>query len=91
MIFSPAHLFFNSKKTKAMSLVLTRTQNMRANSNLDKFELRPSRYGALNAFIDQSNDPNGILTPELKEKARVSIGSTLDISTQSRLLKSVRR
>lgn len=61
-----------------MSLVLTRTQNMRADSNLDKFELRPSRYGALNAFIEQSNDPNGILTPELKEKARVSIGSTLE-------------
>lgn len=61
-----------------MSLILTRTQNMRANSNLDKFELRPSRYGALNAFLDQSNDPNGILTPELKEKARVSIGSTLE-------------
>ncbi len=61
-----------------MSLILTRTQNMRANSNLDKFELRPSRYGALDAFMVQSNDPTGILTDELKEKARVSIGSTLE-------------
>lgn len=61
-----------------MSLVATRIQNLRANSNLDKFEYRPSRYGALNAFMEQSNDPLGILTPELKEKARVSIGSTLE-------------
>lgn len=61
-----------------MSLVLTRIQNIRANSNLDKFELRPSRYGALNAFITQSDDPTGILTPELKEKARTSIGNILE-------------
>lgn len=61
-----------------MSLILTRTQNMRANSNMDKFELRPSRYGALDLFITQSNSPVGILTDELKEKARMSIGSTLE-------------
>lgn len=61
-----------------MSLVLTRIQNIRANSNLDKFEYRPSRYGALDAFMVQSNDPTGILTPELKEKARTSIGNTLE-------------
>ena len=61
-----------------MSLVLTRTQNMRANSNFDKNELRGSRYGALNAFMTQSEDPNGILTQELKDKARISIGSTLE-------------
>lgn len=61
-----------------MSLVNTRIQNIRANSNLDKFEYRPSRYGALNAFMVQSEDPTGILTPELKEKARTSIGSTLE-------------
>lgn len=61
-----------------MSLVLTRVQNIRAKSNLDKFEYRPSRYGALNAFMVQSDDPTGILTPELKEKARTSIGNTLE-------------
>lgn len=61
-----------------MSLVLTRIQNIRANSNLDKFEFRPSRYGALNAFMVQSEDPTGILTPELKEKARTSIGNALE-------------
>lgn len=61
-----------------MSLVLTRIQNIRANSNLDKFEYRPSRYGALNAFMVQSEDPTGILTEELKEKAKTSIGNTLE-------------
>lgn len=61
-----------------MSLVLTRIQNIRANSNLDKFEYRPSRYGALNAFMVQSEDPTGILTEELKQKARTFIGNTLE-------------
>lgn len=61
-----------------MSLVLTRIQNIRTNSNLDKFEYRPSRYGALNAFMVQSEDPTGILTEELKQKARTSIGNTLE-------------
>lgn len=61
-----------------MSLVLTRIQNIRANSNLDKFEYRPSRYGALNAFMVQSEDPTGILTEELKQKVRTSIGNTLE-------------
>lgn len=61
-----------------MSLVLTRIQNIRANSNLDKFEYRPGRYGALNAFMVQSEDPTGILTEELKQKARTSIGNTLE-------------
>lgn len=61
-----------------MSLVLTRIQNIRANSNLDKSEYRPSRYGALNAFMVQSEDPTGILTGELKQKARTSIGNTLE-------------
>ena len=61
-----------------MSLVLTRIQNIRSNSNLDKYEYRPSRYGALDAFIQQSNDPTGILTEELKQKARASIGNILE-------------
>lgn len=61
-----------------MTLIATRTQNIRANSRLDKFEYRPSRYGALDAFMVQSEDPTGILTDELKEKARASIGSVLE-------------
>lgn len=61
-----------------MSLISTRIQNIRANSNLDKFEYRPSRYGALNAFMVQSEDPTGIITEELKQKARTSIGNELE-------------
>jgi hypothetical protein len=61
-----------------MSLINTRIQNVRANSRLDKNELRPSRYGALDLFMRQSEDPAGILTPELKEKAEKSIGNTLE-------------
>lgn len=61
-----------------MSLVLTRIQNIRANSRIDKYEYRPSRYGALDCFIEQSKDPNGILTEELKAKARTSIGNKLE-------------
>lgn len=61
-----------------MSLVLTRIQNIRSISNIDKFEYRPSRYGALNAFMVQSEDPTGILTDELKQKARTSIGNILE-------------
>lgn len=60
-----------------MSLVLTRIQNTLASSNMDKFEYRASRYGALDAFMVQSEDPTGILTEELKKKARTSIGTTL--------------
>lgn len=62
-----------------MSLVLTRISSIRANANLDKYELRPSRYGALDAFMAQSQDPTGILTNDLKEKAKSSIGKTIEI------------
>lgn len=61
-----------------MSLLATRMQNMRSSSNLDKNEIRPSRYGALDVFMQQTNDPAGILTPELRQKAEQSIGSTLE-------------
>ena len=39
--------------------------------------MRPGRYGALDLFMQQSEDPAGILTPELKTKAESSIGNTL--------------
>lgn len=62
-----------------MSIINTRMQNMRSGSNLDKNETRPSRYGALNMFLSQSDDPTGILTPELKAKAAASIGNILEV------------
>lgn len=61
-----------------MSLINTRIQNVRANGNLDKNELRPSRYGALDLFMLQSGDSAGLITPELKAKAERSIGNTLE-------------
>lgn len=61
-----------------MSLLATRMQNLRSGSNLDRNELRPSRYGALDVFMQQTNDPAGILTPELRQKAEQSIGRTLE-------------
>lgn len=61
-----------------MSLVLTRIQNLRAKSDLDKFEIRPSRYGALDCFMVQDASSNSIVTPELRSKARESIGSVLE-------------
>ena len=60
-----------------MSLINTRIQNVRAASNIDKNELRPSRYGGLNLFSMQSEDPSGILTDELTQKAKNSIGNIL--------------
>lgn len=60
-----------------MSLINTRIQNLRAKSNLDKNELRPSRYGALDMFMMMSMMSDGLLTPELIAAAEKSIGSTL--------------
>lgn len=51
---------------------------MRANANFDKYERRGSRYGALDLFVEQSNEAGGILSDDLKEKARLSIGSVLE-------------
>ena len=61
-----------------MSLLATRMQNLRSQGNLDKYEYRPSRYGALDVFMQQTNDPAGILTPELRAAAEQSIGRTLE-------------
>lgn len=60
-----------------MSLINTRIQNLRAMSDVDKNELRPSRYGALDLFLQQSVQPGSILTPELVAVAERSIGNTL--------------
>lgn len=62
-----------------MSIVATRIQNIRAKSALDKNELRPSRYGALDFFMNDTDAPEGIISQELKEKAWSSIGSTLEV------------
>lgn len=45
---------------------------------MDKNELRPSRYGALDMFMQMTNDPAGLVTQELIDKAEKSIGSVLE-------------
>lgn len=61
-----------------MTLINTRIQNVRSGSNLDKNELRPSRYGALDMFMQQTDEPGSIVTEELKTKAETSIGNVLE-------------
>ena len=61
-----------------MSLILTRTQNMREMSNIDKNEYRWSQYGGLDLFMTQSNQAGGILTPAIKAAAERSVGSILE-------------
>ncbi len=62
-----------------MSLLATRMQNLRAESSLDQWTLRPSRYGALDFAIQETNRPGGLISPELLERARTSIGFTLQV------------
>lgn len=62
-----------------MSLINTRMQNIRANSDFDKNEYRPSRYGAFDMFMMQTNDPAGIISSELEQKAFQSIGRTIQV------------
>lgn len=63
-----------------MSLIETRIQNWRVlNPNFDKNMTRPQEYGALDFFIDQSNMQNSLLTPEMREKALRSIGTTVQM------------
>lgn len=63
-----------------MSLVATKLQNWRVEDvNFDKNMTRPYEYGALDFFVNQTNAPNSILTPELKERAFASIGNTVQI------------
>lgn len=62
-----------------MSLVNTRLQNFRADSPVDKWEVRASNYGFLDLFQSQTNSPTGIITDDLKQKAIAAVGSTLEI------------
>ena len=62
-------------------LANTLTQSLRASypSNLDKYEDRLSRYGAWELAKEDTNDINSIVTPEVIELAKQSIGNTLSI------------
>jgi len=62
-----------------MSLILSRMQNFRASSQLDKWTERPSRYGGLDLFVRQTNSPSGIISEELQATAQMSQGNTLEV------------
>lgn len=64
-----------------MSLVATLTQPLRSRytRQMDKNEVRASRYGAWDLFNKDTNLDNGILTPENKAALRNSFGNTVQI------------
>ena len=63
-----------------MSLVATRLQNWRINNpELDRNMTRPSEYGALDFFIQQTDAPNSIISNELRERAFASIGNVVQV------------
>lgn len=63
-----------------MSLIATRVQNLRVDTpEFDKNMTRPSEYGALDFFVNQTESGRSFITPELKSKALSSIGNTLDL------------
>jgi hypothetical protein len=63
-----------------MSLIATRMQDWRIrNPRLDKNMTRPQEYGALDFFVQQTNSPNSILSPELRQRALGSMGNTIKL------------
>lgn len=62
-----------------MALTNTLLQNMRAQSNLDKNEHRGSRYGALDLFMIETENPMGIISEDLKGQALTAIDRTLQV------------
>lgn len=63
-----------------MSLVDTRLQNWRVqNPELDKNMARPAQYGALDFFIEETNNADSIISKNLKERAFNSIGNTVQV------------
>src|SRR5688500_15717038 len=62
-----------------MSIILTRTQDIRPSGNLDKNEFRGSRYGALDAFLLDTESASSIVTEDMKNKYYSSIGSAVEV------------
>lgn len=61
-----------------MSVLLTRMQNFRANSPLDRWETRITQMGAFSLMRNDGNSPGSIVTPELIQRAREAVGNTLE-------------
>lgn len=63
-----------------MSLIATRLQNWRiSNPELDRNMFRPSEYGALDFFIQQTDAANSIISANLRDRAFASMGNTVQI------------
>lgn len=63
-----------------MSLIATRLQNWRiSNPELDRNMFRPSEYGALDFFIEQTNAANSIISANLRDRAFASMGNTVQV------------
>lgn len=63
-----------------MSLVATRLQNWRiSNPELDRNMARPLEYGALDFFVQQTDAPNSIISPNLRDRAFASMGNTVQV------------
>lgn len=62
-----------------MSLIETRINDIVAQGRLDKHELRPSRYGGVDLFMQQGADPMGIITPDLRNRAAASMGVNVEV------------
>lgn len=63
-----------------MSLIATRLQNWRINNpELDRNMFRPSEYGALDFFIEQTDASNSIISANLRDRAFASMGNTVQV------------
>lgn len=64
-----------------MSLIDTLMQSIRSEyaGNLDRHEMRQSRYGVYDLFKRQTTSPASILSPDLVEKIKKSFGNTVTV------------
>jgi len=63
-----------------MSVINSRMLALRtADENIDKDELRPSRYGAVDTFIQQDKQPGSLVTQSMRDAALNSNGRVLEV------------
>lgn len=62
-----------------MSLLLTRTNNYRAVSQIDRHEIRNTEAGAFTAMWQDGFRPGGIVSQDFRDKAMIATGNTLEI------------
>ena len=62
-----------------MSVIATRMLDIRSQSDIDKNEMRMSQYGAFDRFVQDTNNPNGIISEELIQAAMGANGRDIQI------------